>query len=131
MQLKQIETFLTVAEAGSFTKAGEKLFISSSAVAQQIGSLEADIGAKLFSRTTHGVSLTPIGCYLSKEGRVLVEKGHEIRDHIENMRFEACLGEAADVDLQALGLDEPELTVRMTQAASVITGEKIRSGTAA
>ena len=88
MQLKQVETFLTVAETGSFTKAGEKLFISSSAVAQQIGSLEADIGARLFHRTTHGVSLTPIGRYLSEEGRLLVEKGHEIRDHIENMRFE-------------------------------------------
>ena len=88
MQLKQVETFLTVAETGSFTKAGEKLFISSSAVAQQIGSLEADIGARLFHRTTHGVSLTPIGRYLSEEGRLLVEKVHEIRDHIENMRFE-------------------------------------------
>ena len=88
MQLKQVETFLTVAETGSFTKAGEKLFISSSAVAQQIGNLEADIGARLFHRTTHGVSLTPIGRYLSEEGRLLVEKGHEIRDHIENMRFE-------------------------------------------
>lgn len=88
MQLKQVETFLTVAETGSFTKAGEKLFISSSAVAQQISSLETDIGARLFHRTTHGVRLTAIGRYLSEEGSLLVEKGHEIRDHIENMRFE-------------------------------------------
>ena len=88
MESARCKAFLAAAETGSFTKAGEKLFISSSAVAQQIGSLEADIGARLFHRTTHGVSLTPIGRYLSEEGRILVEKGHEIRDHIENMRFE-------------------------------------------
>ena len=52
LQLKQVETFLTVAETGSFTKAGEKLFISSSAVAQQIGSLEADIGRSAASKQT-------------------------------------------------------------------------------
>ena len=88
MHLKQVETFLTVAECGSFSRAGEKLFISSSAVAQQIGSLEEDIGASLFHRTTHGVRLTEIGRYLAAEGRELVERSHIIQEHIQTMRFE-------------------------------------------
>ena len=78
MHLKQVETVLTVAECGSFSRAGEKLFISSSAVAQQIGSLEEDIGASLFHRTTHGVRLTEIGRYLAAEGRELVERSLEL-----------------------------------------------------
>ena len=88
MHLKQVETFLTVAECGCFSRAGEKLFISSSAVAQQIGSLEEDIGASLFHRTTHGVRLTEIGRYLAAEGRELVERSHIIQEHIQTMRFE-------------------------------------------
>ncbi len=88
MHLNQIETFLTVAKCGSFTGAGEKLFISSSAVAQQVSNLEENIGAKLFNRTTHGVTLTDIGLFFMKEGTELVERGTEIRNQIQIMNYE-------------------------------------------
>ena len=52
-----------------------------------------------------------------------IPRTDSLLSRVEGMRFEACLGGAEDVDLAALGLDEPALTVRMTQAASVITGE--------
>ena len=42
---------------------------------------------------------------------------------IEGMAFDMCLGDAQDVDLTAYGLDAPALTVTLTQAATVITGE--------
>ena len=42
---------------------------------------------------------------------------------IEGMGFETYLGKADQVDLALYGLDNPALTVRLTQAASVITGE--------
>ncbi len=88
MNLNQVETFLAVAECGSFTAAGQKLFISSSAVAQQVGSLEAALGAKLLRRTTHGVSLTDAGRYFAEEGRLLVGKTHEILERIQVMGYE-------------------------------------------
>ena len=44
-------------------------------------------------------------------------------DKIETMGFESCLGEADKTDLAAYGLDHPALTVRLTQAATVIIGE--------
>lgn len=88
MRLSQIVTFLKTVECGSFSKAGEALFISSSAVSQQIRSLEESIGAQLLHRTTHGISLTEIGEYLWVEGQSLVEKDLEIQTRIHAMRFE-------------------------------------------
>ena len=42
---------------------------------------------------------------------------------IESMGFEALLGDETALDLQAYGLENPEVTVKLTQAATVITGE--------
>ena len=50
MQFNQLETFVCVAENGSFAKAAEKLYISGSAVFQQINSLEQSLGSELFFR---------------------------------------------------------------------------------
>lgn len=47
----QLDTFLCVVEAGSFSKAAEQLYISAPAVIKQINSLEASLGMKLFDRT--------------------------------------------------------------------------------
>ena len=47
----QLDTFLCVVEAGSFSKAAEQLYISAPAVIKQINSLEASLGVKLFGWT--------------------------------------------------------------------------------
>ena len=50
----QLETFIQVAENGSFSKAAEKLYITPSAVIQQINNLEQDLQVTLLKRTRHG-----------------------------------------------------------------------------
>lgn len=57
----QLDTFLVVAETGSFSKASEKLFISPTAVSKQINHLESKIGQTLFNRTPRGMTLTAAG----------------------------------------------------------------------
>ena len=57
----QLETFMCVVESGSFSKAAEKLYISSPAVIKQINSLEASLGVQLFSRTHRGLVVTEAG----------------------------------------------------------------------
>ena len=52
----QLETFLCVAECGSFNKAAEKLFISPPAVIKQINLLEENLDLQLFVRTHRGFS---------------------------------------------------------------------------
>lgn len=57
----QLETFIVVAEVGSFNKAAEKLFISPPAVIKQINALERDLDVQLFRRTHRGLILTAAG----------------------------------------------------------------------
>lgn len=57
----QLDTFLCVAESGSFNKAAEKLYISPPAVIKQINLLEESLGLQLFVRTHRGLVLTEAG----------------------------------------------------------------------
>ena len=54
----QLETFIRVADAGSFNKAAEESFITPTAVIKQINLLEDSLGCKLFDRTYRGLHLT-------------------------------------------------------------------------
>lgn len=61
MNLQQLRYVVALAEASSFTKAAEAMFVVPSALSQQVGRFESEIGLKLFERTTRSVSLTPAG----------------------------------------------------------------------
>jgi DNA-binding transcriptional LysR family regulator len=61
MELRLIETFLEAARRQSFSMAARSMEISPAAVSQNIKSLEDKLGARLFTRTTRSVRLTPEG----------------------------------------------------------------------
>ena len=69
----QLNTFIQVAENGSFSKAAEKLYITPSAVIQQINNLEKELQVSLFIRTRHGTQLTPAGEYLFQQAGSLLQ----------------------------------------------------------
>ncbi len=52
-----------------------------------------------------------------------IQKMDALLSRIENMGFEAYLGDEASMDLSAYGLEAPEVTVRIIQAATVVSGE--------
>lgn len=54
----QLETFLRVADAGSFSKASEEIYITPTAVIKQIKLPEGTLDVKLFERTHRGLTLT-------------------------------------------------------------------------
>jgi len=58
MELWQLRTFRVVAETLNFTKAGERLNLTQSAVSHQIKALENDLGEPLFLRSKRGVKLS-------------------------------------------------------------------------
>jgi len=72
MDTKNLETFIQVAELGSFTKAAESLGYSQSTVSFQIKHLEKSLNTQLFERINHTVSLTG-------RGREVLEYAHQIR----------------------------------------------------
>lgn len=61
MDFDQLNTFLEVARQGSFSRAGEKVFRSQSAVSAQIRQLEQEYGDRLLDRSGKTVKLTPAG----------------------------------------------------------------------
>jgi len=60
-RLKGIEAFVTAADAGSFTTAGKRLNLSSSAISKAMARLESRLGSRLFDRTTRRLTLTEAG----------------------------------------------------------------------
>ncbi len=69
----QLETFLRVADAGSFNKAAELSYITPTAVIKQVNLLEADLGVKLFERTHRGLTLTRAGTSLYKDAKYIIQ----------------------------------------------------------
>ena len=61
MELRNLSTFIHVAELGSFTKAAEKLGFAQPTISFQIKQLENELGKQLFDRVGHTVSLTEEG----------------------------------------------------------------------
>ena len=80
----QLDTFIKTADLGSFGKAGEALYISSTAVIQQINLLENLCGFKLFVRSNHGVKLTPAGRSLYEDAKALI---HFSEDALQKARL--------------------------------------------
>src|SRR5512143_3817434 len=84
MDLPQLEMFLAVAEEGSFTRAGERLHVSQSAVSRQIALLERELGGRLFHRDGKKITLTHAGELLattaSGVARQLADAAGQISD---------------------------------------------------
>jgi DNA-binding transcriptional LysR family regulator len=72
MDLLQLEHFLAVVEERSFTRAAERVCRTQPAVSQSIKKLEEEVGAPLFARDTHDVSLTEAGKVLVDYARKMV-----------------------------------------------------------
>ncbi len=68
-----LNAFIQVIESGSFSKAAEKLYISSTALMKQMNSLETQIGVKLLIRTHHGIRATDAGNSFYHDAKFLMQ----------------------------------------------------------
>ncbi len=69
----QLDTFIRVADAGSFNKAAEESYITPTAVIKQINLLEDSLGIKLFERTHRGLTLTKAGKSLYQDTKYIIQ----------------------------------------------------------
>ncbi|MDO4290661.1 MAG: LysR family transcriptional regulator [Eggerthellaceae bacterium] len=74
MYSRQIESFIEVANAGSFSKAARALYIAPSSLIQQIDLLERRLGVVLFERGRRGVALTEAGTSLYRDAVDIVRR---------------------------------------------------------
>jgi len=85
MDLHSFRVFLEVAELGSFSQAGERLFLTQPAVSKRIAALEQALGARLFDRIGRQVRLTEAGRELLPRARRLLEELADIHRSIGNL----------------------------------------------
>jgi DNA-binding transcriptional LysR family regulator len=71
---RRLPTFCEVARRGSFAAAADVLWLTPSAVSQQIAALERELGATLFQRYHRGVRLTDAGERLLAHADALLER---------------------------------------------------------
>ncbi len=87
MDWDKLRIFHDVAEAGSFTHAGETLNLSQSAVSRQVGALEENLGVMLFHRHARGLILT-------EQGETLYRTAHDVSARLA--MTEAMITDAAE-----------------------------------
>jgi DNA-binding transcriptional LysR family regulator len=96
MDFDQLRTFLEVAKQGSFSRAGQKVFRSQSAVSAQIRQIESEYGERLLDRSGKTVRLTPAGeVFREYAQRMLSLRDESLRavaDHGSDPRGVLALG---------------------------------------
>lgn len=86
MTMQQVLYFLEVASVLSVSRAARRLYISQSALSQQIRRLEQELGYPLFSRTAHGIRLTAEGEAFCAEAAPVAEGWRALCSHAANSK---------------------------------------------
>jgi DNA-binding transcriptional LysR family regulator len=143
MDLRHLEHFVAVADARNFTRAAERLHIVQSAVSASIRTLERDLQAELFNRTTQRVELTHAGAMLLPQARRILAEVQTARDLVADVRdglrgtltigtMQALSGGTLDIPRLLAGFREshPLLEVHLRFAAngSAELAEQLRDG---
>jgi LysR family nitrogen assimilation transcriptional regulator len=78
MDLRQLKYFLAIADAGSFSKASQKLFVAQLSLSQQIANLEFELKTKLLLRSPQGITPTTAGSVLYRHARQILRQVDQI-----------------------------------------------------
>ena len=89
MELRQLNYFIAISDAKSFTRAAEKLYVSQPALTGQINALENELGMKLFDRTNKSVQLTPAGEVFYKHATQVLSEVENTLSHVQTIRQNA------------------------------------------
>ena len=140
MELRQLQHFMAVAEEQHFTRAAQRVNIVQSALSTSVRSLEDELGAQLFVRTTRQVRLTAAGRLFLDKTRVALDAVQDARDAVAALnglkRGKLAIGTVqslpAFLDLPALlasfHAQHPGIEVRLCQGSSSHLLDKVRSG---
>jgi DNA-binding transcriptional LysR family regulator len=139
MELRQLEYFVAVAQERHFTRAAKRMHVAQSGLSASIRTLERELGADLFVRSTRQVELTPAGQAFLVEARRALAATDAARDAVAAVQG-LLRGSLAIGSLQCLhavhlpailaGFLEahPGLEVRLRQGGSEELLEQVRAG---
>jgi LysR family nitrogen assimilation transcriptional regulator len=86
MDLRQLRTFVTVAELGTVSRAAQRMHVAQPALSRQIRALEDELGVALFDRLAGRLHLSSAGARLLGECKGLLNYARELGEHAQLMR---------------------------------------------
>ncbi|MCR5108473.1 MAG: LysR family transcriptional regulator [Lachnospiraceae bacterium] len=86
MTTAQLECFLSLAGTLNYMKTSEQLGLTQPAVTKQIQSLEAELGCKLFNRTTRSVALTQVGTAFLTDASSMIDTFYHSMERISSFQ---------------------------------------------
>lgn len=130
MDIRNLNTFIHVAELGSFSKAGERLGYSQPTISVQIRQLEQELGSTLFDRVGHAVRLTEKGRevlgYAQQILRLRQQMSQDNREMTATIRLATADSLCAPLlirEFSALRQQHPNICLNLTTAG---TGDLFR-----
>src|SRR3954465_2364638 len=140
VELRQLEYFAAVARHRHFTRAADELYVTQSALSQQVRRLEEGLGLALLLRTSRGVELTPAGAdLLARAESILAEVERARTDMDEHPRAPRGPGRGAATTGDALRLpralatfhaEHPGIRIGLRQGSTADVVELVRKGAA-
>lgn len=80
MTLTQLKYMIAVAEAGNFTLAAEKSFVTQPTLSMQIQKLEEELGVQIFNRAKKPIRLTKVGSEILIQARKIISESKRMED---------------------------------------------------
>jgi DNA-binding transcriptional LysR family regulator len=114
MELRQLESFVGVADELHFGRAAERLYLAQSALSQHVRRLEQELDVTLFDRGKRRIRLTPAGTAFCAEARRILDRAERAR----NVAQVAAAGRTGVVDLAFLSSTPPAVLSRLLGALS-------------
>ena len=127
MEVRHLQTLVAVADADSFAKAAEQLFLTPAAVSQQIRQLEEELGFELFDRAIRPPRLNAQGENLVSRARELVEQFNDFKFSAreQQVRGRLSIGSITGITisllpeaLRSLTRRYPKLRIRIVEGSS-------------
>jgi DNA-binding transcriptional LysR family regulator len=139
MELRQLRSFVAVAEELHFRRAADRLHLAQPSVSQQIRTLEAELGVALFERNRRGAALTPAGEALLSEARELLARaeraaaiaratGSGERGRLRMSLTRSLTGGVAGAIVDAYRARYPEVELSLSLGTTMLHVEQLRAG---
>lgn len=138
IDLKGLEAFIAIADAGSFMGAAERLNLSQTALSHRIAKLEADLGVTLIARTSRRLSLTAEGLALLPRARASIgelaiviadlrNRGEVRRRQVSLGCIPTLVGGVLAPLLVRFAADHPNVRVRLHDGYATVLAQMVRS----
>ncbi|GLQ86522.1 LysR family transcriptional regulator [Dyella flagellata] len=139
VNLRQLRVFLAVARQRHFRRAAEHLHLSQPAVSRQVAELEAELGVRLFDRSTREVVPTESGRYLESAIERVLDELEGVLDHVhsegERRRGKIRIASVPTLSASLMPLciadcvrEYPELTIQLHDQSQTLVLDSVRGG---